>query len=151
MKQPIFGLEPKTCWLQVSCSANWAISASYLNLINYITKLKTYQAVNHNKSLKLNSKAPFKFKSNINYNQTQPQSFLRKPPFVYSLLLLRKYAYHHIMQQPSTTIFTRSKCLFTYYANCSIKHYAFLLCNNLQEDLQSIAAFCIVRRLKLFF
>ena len=26
-KQPMIGLEPITCWLQISCSANWATSA----------------------------------------------------------------------------------------------------------------------------
>ena len=26
-QKPIGGLEPSTCWLQISCSANWAISA----------------------------------------------------------------------------------------------------------------------------
>ena len=29
-KKPMIGLEPITCWLQISCSANWATSA-YLN------------------------------------------------------------------------------------------------------------------------
>ena len=28
--KPIEGLEPPTCWLQISCSANWAISAKHL-------------------------------------------------------------------------------------------------------------------------
>ena len=31
IKKPIGGLEPSTCWLQISCSANWAISAYFLN------------------------------------------------------------------------------------------------------------------------
>ena len=30
--KPIGGLEPSTCWLQISCSANWAISAYSLHL-----------------------------------------------------------------------------------------------------------------------
>ena len=29
--EPMIGLEPITCWLQVSCSANWATSAYLLN------------------------------------------------------------------------------------------------------------------------
>ena len=29
MRKPMIGLEPITCWLQVSCSANWATSAYY--------------------------------------------------------------------------------------------------------------------------
>ena len=29
-KKPMIGLEPITCWLQISCSANWAISACTL-------------------------------------------------------------------------------------------------------------------------
>ena len=29
--KPMIGLEPITCWLQISCSANWATSAYYLN------------------------------------------------------------------------------------------------------------------------
>ena len=28
-KKPMIGLEPITCWLQISCSANWATSAYY--------------------------------------------------------------------------------------------------------------------------
>ena len=29
--KPMIGLEPITCWLQISCSANWATSAYHLN------------------------------------------------------------------------------------------------------------------------
>ena len=32
--KPINGLEPLTCWLQISCSANWAISAYLENGTN---------------------------------------------------------------------------------------------------------------------
>ena len=31
--EPMIGLEPITCWLQISCSANWATSAYLLQLI----------------------------------------------------------------------------------------------------------------------
>ena len=29
IRKPMIGLEPITCWLQISCSANWATSAYY--------------------------------------------------------------------------------------------------------------------------
>ena len=29
-QKPMIGLEPITCWLQISCSANWATSAYYI-------------------------------------------------------------------------------------------------------------------------
>ena len=32
-KKPMIGLEPITCWLQISCSANWATSAKVLIFI----------------------------------------------------------------------------------------------------------------------
>ena len=32
---PMFGLEPKTCWLQISCSANWATSAHIAKAIRW--------------------------------------------------------------------------------------------------------------------
>ena len=35
-EKPINGLEPLTCWLQISCSANWAISAYSLTAINIL-------------------------------------------------------------------------------------------------------------------
>ena len=34
--EPTIGLEPITCWLQVSCSANWATSATYIDIISII-------------------------------------------------------------------------------------------------------------------
>ena len=36
-EKPMIGLEPITCWLQISCSANWATSA-------YIIRNGTYRA-----------------------------------------------------------------------------------------------------------
>ena len=32
-KKPMIGLEPITCWLQISCSANWATSAQAFRLM----------------------------------------------------------------------------------------------------------------------
>ena len=37
-KKPMIGLEPITCWLQISCSANWATSA----YINSPSRTRTY-------------------------------------------------------------------------------------------------------------
>ena len=31
MQKPMIGLEPITCWLQISCSANWATPANSIN------------------------------------------------------------------------------------------------------------------------
>ena len=39
--KPMIGLEPITCWLQISCSANWATSARnhWLQQMNYIHQM----------------------------------------------------------------------------------------------------------------
>ena len=40
-QKPMIGLEPITCWLQISCSANWATSARnhWLQQMNYIHQM----------------------------------------------------------------------------------------------------------------
>ena len=40
-EKPMIGLEPITCWLQISCSANWATSARnhWLQQMNYIHQM----------------------------------------------------------------------------------------------------------------
>ena len=43
--KPMNGLEPLTCWLQVSCSANWATSALFQRLQNQtrsLTQIKLF-------------------------------------------------------------------------------------------------------------
>ena len=35
--KPMIGLEPITCWLQISCSANWATSAYITNILYSVT------------------------------------------------------------------------------------------------------------------
>ena len=43
-KKPMIGLEPITCWLQISCSANWATSAKFIitSIINGTNRARTY-------------------------------------------------------------------------------------------------------------
>ena len=38
-QKPMIGLEPITCWLQISCSANWATSALYYEITHYTVKM----------------------------------------------------------------------------------------------------------------
>ena len=43
-KKPMIGLEPITCWLQISCSANWATSAWCEHLLFHVTYMKMPRA-----------------------------------------------------------------------------------------------------------
>ena len=46
--KPMIGLEPITCWLQISCSANWATSAFFSSLsANGWRRIRTFEVVDN--------------------------------------------------------------------------------------------------------